>query len=47
MDGAQIDGNRSMDTVFADITKVLNAVIAKQDPLEAFCQDVPEADECR
>mmetsp|Transcript_8397 Transcript_8397/g.20943 ORF Transcript_8397/g.20943 Transcript_8397/m.20943 type:complete len:265 (-) Transcript_8397:228-1022(-) len=43
----KIDGNRSMDAVFNDCTKVLDAVLAKKDPLEEFCQQVPEADECR
>ncbi len=44
---AQIDGNRSMDAVFADVSAVVDAIIDKKDPLEAFCRDVPEADECR
>jgi len=43
----KIDGNRSMDAVFGDISKALDAVVANKDPLEAFCQSVPEADECR
>ena len=43
----QVDGNRNMDTVFEDITKIVEAALAKSDPLEAFCQSAPEADECR
>lgn len=43
----QIDGNRSMDAVFNDISTILDSAIAKNDPLEGFCQQVPEADECR
>ena len=43
----QIDGNRSMDAVFDNIRVAIDAVAAGKDPLEAFCQQVPEADECR
>jgi len=43
----EIDGNQSMDKVFANISHVIDAVNAGKDPLEAFCQQVPEADECR
>jgi hypothetical protein len=43
----EIDGNRSMDTVFSNITAVLDSAKASKDPLEAFCQEVPEAEECR
>ncbi|GAX81376.1 hypothetical protein CEUSTIGMA_g8807.t1 [Chlamydomonas eustigma] len=43
----EIDGNQSMEKVFANISQVIDAVKAGKDPLEAFCQQVPEADECR
>lgn len=43
----QIDGNRKMETVFGDICSILDDTVAKKDPLEGFCQKVPEADECR
>ncbi|GLC37644.1 hypothetical protein PLESTB_000797800 [Pleodorina starrii] len=43
----EIDGTQSMDDVFAAISKALDQAIAKSDPLEAYCQTVPEADECR
>ena len=43
----QIDGNRGMDAVYESIRTAIDAVAAGKDPLEAFCQQVPEADECR
>jgi hypothetical protein len=44
---AQIDGNRSMDAVFASITNTLDKLQAGDDPMEVFCMDNPAADECR
>lgn len=44
---SKIDGTRSMDEVFRDIMKVLDAKAASMDPLEEYCQDIPDADECR
>ena len=43
----EIDGNKSMSVVFGSIEKAIDAVAAGKDPLELFCQSVPEADECR
>eukprot|EP00798_Chlamydomonas_sp_ICE-L_P015246 gene15246-21328_t len=43
----EVDGNQPMETVFGSITKIIDATLARIDPLEAFCQSVPEADECR
>jgi hypothetical protein len=43
----QIDGNRPMETVFNDIVAIMDKAVAAKDPLENFCQQVPEADECR
>eukprot|EP00955_Chlamydomonas_euryale_P096304 364999-Chlamydomonas_euryale.AAC.27 len=43
----EVDGAQSMGTVFDNISLVIDAVRAGKDPLEAFCQEVPEADECR
>lgn len=43
----EINGNRSMSDVFASIEVAIDAVAAGKDPLESFCQAVPEADECR
>lgn len=43
----EVDGTRSMDAVFSDCCLAIDAVVAGKDPLEAYCQEVPEADECR
>lgn len=43
-----IDGNRSMPAVFDSICAALDAAKAKlDDPLEQYCAQAPEADECR
>ncbi|GLI59156.1 hypothetical protein VaNZ11_000981 [Volvox africanus] len=43
----EIDGTKSMDAVFEDISAALDEAITKKDPLEAYCKDQPAADECR
>ncbi|GFR46375.1 hypothetical protein Agub_g7957 [Astrephomene gubernaculifera] len=42
-----IDGTQSMAEVFEAIATALDAAVASKDPLEQFCKDSPDADECR
>ncbi|KAG2491753.1 hypothetical protein HYH03_009914 [Edaphochlamys debaryana] len=43
----EIDGTQSMEDVFDACAAAIDDALVKTDPLEAFCKDAPEADECR